>query len=71
LSTSVSLHLESVIPNFLIHEHHVANRCAWNANLSKYNPQPVNGYFDVPNEPGIGNEISEQAYKQAKVVTIK
>lgn len=71
LSTNVALHLESVIPNFLIHEHHIANRCAWNACLSKYNPQPVNGYFEVPNEPGIGNEISEQAYKQAKVVTIK
>jgi L-alanine-DL-glutamate epimerase-like enolase superfamily enzyme len=71
LSTNVALHLESVIPNFLIHEHHIANRCAWNACLSKHNPQPVNGYFEVPNEPGIGNEISEQAYKQAKVVTIK
>jgi len=71
LSTSVSLHLEAVIPNFLIHEHHVANRCRWNANLSKYNPQPVNGYFEVPNEPGIGNEISSDAFKQAQVVTIK
>ncbi len=71
LSTSVSLHLESVIPNFLIHEHHVVNRSAWNASLSKYNPQPVKGYFEVPNEPGIGNEISEAAYGKAKVVTIQ
>lgn len=71
LSTSVSLHLESVIPNFIIHEHHVANRCRWNGNLSKYNPQPVNGKFAVPNEPGIGNEISEAAFKQARIVTIK
>ena len=71
LSTSVSLHLESVIPNFVIHEHHVANRCAFNANLSKYNPQPVKGMFEVPDEPGIGNEISADAYKQAQVVTIK
>jgi len=71
LSTTVSLHLESVIPNFLIHEHHVVNRTAWNACLSTKNPQPVKGFFEVPNEPGIGNEISEEAYKQAKVVTIK
>jgi len=71
LSTSVSLHLESVIPNFLIHEHHVVNRTAWNACLSTKNPQPVKGFFEVPNDPGIGNEISEQAYKQAKIVTVK
>jgi len=71
LSTNVALHLESVIPNFVIHEHHVNNRCAFNANLSKYNPQPVNGYFEVPDSPGLGNEISEDAYRQAQVVTIK
>jgi len=71
LSTTVSLHLESVIPNFLIHEHHVVNRTAWNACLSTKNPQPVGGFFEVPNDPGIGNEISEQAFKQAKIVTIK
>jgi len=71
LSTSVAMHLESVIPNFVIHEHHVNNRCTCNYNLAKYNPQPVNGYLEVPNEPGIGNEITEQAYKQAQVITIQ
>lgn len=70
LSTSVALHLESVIPNFVIHEHHVNNRCIFNYDLTKYNPQPVNGYIEVPDEPGIGNEISEKAYKMAQVVTI-
>lgn len=71
LSTSVALHLESVIPNFIIHENHVNNRCLFNSNLSKYNPQPINGYLEVPNEPGIGNEISEEAYRLAHVVTIE
>jgi L-alanine-DL-glutamate epimerase-like enolase superfamily enzyme len=67
----VALHLESVIPNFVIHEHHVANRCEFNYNLSKFNPQPVNGYIEVPNLPGIGNEITEEAYRLAQVVTIE
>lgn len=71
LSTNVALHLESVIPNFVIHEHHVANRSTWNGSLSKHNPQPKDGKFKVPDAPGIGNEISEAAFKQAKVVTIQ
>ncbi len=70
LSTSVALHLEAVIPNFVIHEHHINNRCLFNHGLAKINPEPVNGRFAVPNDPGIGNEISEQAYRQAQVVTI-
>lgn len=71
LSTNVALHLESVIPNFVIHEHHVANRSTWNGNLSVHNPQPVNGKFKVPDGPGIGNEISKAAYDQAQVVVIQ
>lgn len=71
LSTSVALQLESVIPNFVIHEHHTYNRMNFNKGLTKYDPQPVNGYFTVPDEVGIGNEISEQAYKQAQVIVIK
>lgn len=71
LSTSVALHLEAVIPNFVIHEHHVNNRCIFNYGLAKYNPQPEKGYIAVPNEPGIGNEITEQAYRQAQVVVIR
>ncbi len=71
LSTSVALHLEAVIPNFVIHEHHVNNRCVFNYGLAKYNPQPEQGYIAVPNEPGIGNEITEQAYRQAQVVVIR
>jgi L-alanine-DL-glutamate epimerase-like enolase superfamily enzyme len=71
LSTSVALHLEAVIPNFVIHEHHIYNRCQFNCGWAKYNPQPQNGKFEIPNEPGIGNEITEEAYKNATVVTIK
>ena len=37
----------------------------FNKGLTKYDPQPVNGRFEIPNEPGIGNEISDQAFENA------
>ena len=63
LSTSVALQLEAVIPNFIIHEHHCNNLMKFNKGLTKYDPQPVNGRFEIPDEPGIGNEISQQAFE--------
>lgn len=34
-------------PDFIIHKRHVNNRCSFNNNLFKYNPQPVKGYIEV------------------------
>ena len=65
LSTSVALQLEAVIPNFIIHEHHCNNLMKFNKGLTKYDPQRVNGRFEIPDEPGIGNEISQQAFENA------
>lgn len=65
LATNVALHLEAVIPNFTIHEHHVANRMDTCLNLTKYNLQPENGYFTVPELPGIGNEFLQSAIDNA------
>jgi len=65
LSTTAAIHLESVIPNFIIHEHHINNRVTYNFGLTQENPQPVNGFLDVPDKPGLGNEISDLAYQQA------
>lgn len=65
LSTSAALHLEAAIPNFVIHEHHTFNRCLASEGLALFNPQPVNGYFGVPEAPGIGNEIAPEAFKNA------
>ena len=65
LSTSVALQLEAVIPNFIIHEHHCNNLMKFNHGWTKYDPQPVNVRMEVPNEPGIGNEISQAAFDNA------
>jgi len=61
LSTALSLHLESSIPNFIIHEHHVNNLHDHVRDLCIYDYQPVNGKYTVPDLPGIGNEWSEYA----------
>lgn len=61
LSTAAALHLESVIPNFVIHEHHTNNLKQYNKDLCTVDFQPVNGKFKVPEGPGLGCEISEYA----------
>ena len=42
-----------------------------NIESCKYDYQPVNGYFDVPDLPGIGQELSDKALKSAKITTLK
>ncbi len=70
LSTTAAIHLEAVLPNFVIHEHHICNRLQFNQGLTTEEPQPVNGYLEVPDRPGLGNEISEQAYRQADALAV-
>lgn len=70
LSTAAALHLEAVIPNFCIHEHHVVNRSPFNKELCIYDYQPVAGYMGVPEIPGIGNELSDYALETADIVTV-
>lgn len=71
ISVAASLQLEAVIPNFLIHEHHITNIDPTTIEECIYNYQPINGYFDIPNLPGIGNELSDYALSRADIVTIK
>ncbi|WP_329058112.1 mandelate racemase/muconate lactonizing enzyme family protein [Amycolatopsis sp. NBC_01480] len=70
LSTAAALQIESVLPNFTIHEHHVANRTPWNKELCVHDYQPVNGYISVPDLPGIGNELSDFALETAHIESV-
>ncbi|MCL1912641.1 MAG: mandelate racemase/muconate lactonizing enzyme family protein [Eubacteriaceae bacterium] len=70
ISVAVSLHLEAAIPNFVIHEHHVTNTRPGNIALCKYNYQPVDGYIEIPEIPGIGQELSDFALSKATIETI-
>ncbi|MDU1910446.1 mandelate racemase/muconate lactonizing enzyme family protein [Fusobacterium sp.] len=71
LSNVVALHLECVIPNFVIHEHHAVNLTPYNKSYCIYDYQPVNGKYKVPELPGLGNELSESAINNSVKVTIE
>lgn len=71
LSNVVALHLECVIPNFVIHEHHTVNLTPYNKSYCIYDYQPVNGKYKVPELPGLGNELSESAMNNSIKVTIE
>jgi L-alanine-DL-glutamate epimerase-like enolase superfamily enzyme len=70
ISTAAALQMEAVIPNFVIHEQHQAALVQENIALCKYDYQPVSGYFEVPDRPGIGQELSDAAMRDAIRVTI-
>lgn len=65
LSTTAALHLEAVIPNLAIHEHHTRNRRLSQQNITRWNPQPQDGFLPVPDEPGLGNEILDETFETA------
>ncbi|MDO5416360.1 MAG: mandelate racemase/muconate lactonizing enzyme family protein [Lachnospiraceae bacterium] len=71
VATAAALQFEAAIPNFVIHEQHAVTRMPENIALCKYDYQPVNGYYEIPELPGIGQELSEEALKVADIVTIK
>ena len=58
LSTALSVHLAASIPNFSILEFH-SEHLRPKAKFVDEAWAPVNGYFDVPDKPGIGMELDE------------
>ncbi|MEM9242661.1 MAG: mandelate racemase/muconate lactonizing enzyme family protein [Pseudomonadota bacterium] len=71
VATAAALHLESAIPNFIIHEHHTYAIKDWNRELCQQDLQPVNGYFQAPDRPGLGIELNDAIVKQSPMVSIK
>ena len=70
ISTAATLQIEAAIPNFLIHEQHQGALIPENIATCKYNYQPVNGYFQVPELPGIGQELTEETIAMAEKFTV-
>jgi galactonate dehydratase len=65
ISTAAALHLEVAVPNFCIHEHHFRSTQPALAVLCKYDYQPVNGKYIVPDLPGLGQEMAPSAMENA------
>ena len=70
IATAAALQVETVIPNFVIHEEHNANLLKVFKEAGKYYYAPKDGYYEVPELPGIGQEMSEQAMATATKVVV-
>ena len=71
VATMAALHLETAIPNFIIHEHHTYATKDWNRELCIQDPQPVNGFFQAPDVPGLGIELNDEVVMKSPHVEIK
>lgn len=71
ITNAAALQLEAVIPNFVIHEHHAVAIKNYNIDFCEYDYQPVNGYFEIPDRPGIGQELTKKAIENSIKVTVK
>ena len=71
VATAVALHLETAIPNFIIHEHHTYALKDFNRELCLQDLQPQNGYFQVSDQPGIGIELNDNALKKSHKIIVK
>ncbi len=59
-----ALHIEAVIPNFLIHEHVSSSGAKENLELATPELKIVKGKFTVPEGPGLGIELNEKVISQ-------
>lgn len=71
ISKAAALQIEAVIPNFIIHEHHQRALNFDSRATCLYDYQPKNGIYEIPNLPGIGQELSPETIKKCNIVTIK
>ena len=71
IATAAALQVEATIPNFVIHEEHNANLTSGFIKAGKYYHCPKDGFYTVPELPGIGQEMSDEYCANAKKVVIK
>jgi len=61
VSTAAALHLAAATPNFKIQEHFNDFAEAYVKEAAPGNPEVVDGYFALPEGPGLGVELNEDA----------
>ena len=71
IMTAASLQLEAAIPNFAIHELHRYALLESNRRTCKYDYMPVNGKYQIPDLPGIGQELTDECIAESPKVTVK
>jgi galactonate dehydratase len=63
LAAAVNVHFAASTPNFHILEYHAPDSGAWKDVLKEPLMVKKDGYIDIPNKPGWGVELNEEAYK--------
>jgi galactonate dehydratase len=71
ITTVAALHLEAVTPNFIIHEHNWQAIKEYNTMICLQDYQPVNGYYSVPELPGLGLDLDEKVVKNFPKIVVK
>lgn len=71
VATAAALHLETAIPNFIIHEHHTYAIKDFNRELCIQDPQPEKGFFQAPETPGLGIELNDEVMMRSPRIEVK
>ena len=71
ITTAVSLQVETVIPNFILHEHATIVLRPQIKEICQTNYQPVKGKFVIPELPGLGIELNDAVVNKSPHVVVK
>jgi galactonate dehydratase len=71
VATAAALQLEAVIPNFLIHEHHTIGIKKGNIEICQQNYQPIDGYYEIPDLPGLGIDLNDKLASKYLYAVVK
>ena len=70
VATAANVHLAACTPNFKIQEHFNDFAVAWVKGAVDHSPEVVDGYFSLPERPGLGLTLNEdfiQAHPRERV----
>lgn len=70
IATAAALQVEAALSNFVIHEEHCWDLITPYINSCKNYIHPVNGFYEIPDTPGIGQELSEYEMKRSRHVVV-
>jgi galactonate dehydratase len=62
VSTAAALHVAACTPNFMIQEHFNDFADSWVKDAAPGVPEVVDGYFALPDKPGLGVELNEAIF---------
>lgn len=73
IACAATVQVEAAIPNFVYHECLQWNTLPVFTTIGKYDDMliPVNGTYQTPDRPGIGQELSEEAIAGAEHIVVK